>query len=117
MLNGSDKYSGTWTRQNNKNSDEKSVPDYVLEQGEFYEYITKMNIDEDKFICPFRTTTSKTGSVITTNSDHNSIVVDLRIEKDSTRPKKSADKSRWKFTKEGLRKLRILLTLANSFAK
>ena len=81
VLNGSDKCSGTWTRQNNKNSDEKSVLDYVLVQGEFYEYITKMNIDKDKFICPFTTTTSKTGSVITTNSDHNSIVVDLRIKK------------------------------------
>ena len=55
-----------------------------------YEYITKMNIDEDKFICPFRTTTSKTGSVTTSNSDHNSIVVDLRIKKDSTRPKRGS---------------------------
>ena len=52
VLNGSDKCSGIWTRQNNKNSDEKSVLDYVLVEGEFYEYITKMNIDEDKFICP-----------------------------------------------------------------
>ena len=44
-------------------------------------------------------------------------MVDLRIKKDSTRPKKSADKSRWKFTKEGFKKFKDITNNGEQFCK
>ena len=81
VVNGTEKCSGTWTRQNNLNEQEKSVIDYVLVNEDLYNHIDHMEIDEEKTFCPFRTTKLKNG-VKTAYSDHNSIVIDFELKKD-----------------------------------
>ena len=69
LLNTSKKCHGTFTRVNNKNSNEKSVLDYLIFSSELDKYTNSMNIDEQKQFPPWRTL--KGGKRF---SDHNAIL-------------------------------------------
>ena len=45
---------GVFTRVNNKNSAEKSVPDYVIASSNLSDNIVSMTIDEGKLFTPWR---------------------------------------------------------------
>ena len=73
-----------------------------------------MLIDEDKQLCPFLLRKQK-GKIITTPSDHNSIILTLNLKK-SDIPEFEQGKSVWKYTKNGSDNFTKLTSL-KSFGK
>ena len=71
IMNKSDKCIGKVTRQNTKQSTEKSAIDFVVTDSEIEKWINSMKIDEDGLL-------KISGK---NDTDHNTIVVDLTISK------------------------------------
>ena len=85
IMNKSDKCIGKVTRQNTKQSTEKSAIDFVVTDSEIEKWINSMKIDEDGLL-------KISGK---NDTDHNTIVVDLTISKFEKKPK-PAPNVQWK---------------------
>ena len=90
-MNFNNKCDGKWTHEI-RTTGSTSVLDYVAIDGPLEKQVTGMLIDEDAIYCPFRVTT-KNGVKSTTLSDHNSIILNIKIPRNSTQ--KEAPTPNW----------------------
>ena len=92
VINATDLCQGTSTRVNNKNTTERSVLDYVIVSEKLLPNVHSMHIDEDKLFTPWRTL--KKGKKF---SDHNAIILNLKITLQSSKASNSYHKDVWDF--------------------
>ena len=83
ILNFSDKCQGKWTHVV-RTTDEKSVLDYVITNETVEDAVRNLVIDEDCMLCPFRIKRRK-GEEVAQYSDHNSMILQMEIEKSRQR--------------------------------
>ena len=75
--------------------------DYVLTTKKFMKQVSSMVIDETCLLCPFRMEKLK-GKYVQKFSDHNSIILDLKIPRGFMEKSSNSKKKHWKITQEGL---------------
>ena len=78
LINSSEKCSGVITRVRNTTlRSEKSAKDFFISCPAFYQYVSKMNIDEERSLVLTRYG-KKNGKCITVPSDHNTLLLEVK---------------------------------------
>ena len=100
VLNFSPKCSGKWTHVI-RTTEEKSVLDYVMVDNSLEMKVTDLIIDEPTLYCPFRTK-SENKVRRTVYSDHNAMILKMKITKDNKSKTGAPELKKWKVTTKGV---------------
>ena len=97
LINATYKCTGTWTRVNTGNKDQKSILDYVITSEKMEEKVKTMQIDEDGLYIPTRYKAETT-----VETDHRPIIIIIENNEQSEEEEKEVDKDtvKWNFRKE-----------------
>ena len=105
MLNHHPTCTGKWTRVRVKNGiTERSVLDYILTNQAMSKRVTRMNIDEDRLITPFKVLKSE-NNITRLSTDHNTLLAEFSWTPKKVLPPHKNEHSTlrgWKLTKEGI---------------
>ena len=86
IMNNDNICTGKWTREDPNGG--KSILDLVISNNNLSNLITKMNIDEDHKLKLLRKK-KKSTKVIDVKSDHNTITIEISVQKENSKNKKS----------------------------
>ena len=95
LVNATNKCTGTWTRVNTGNKDQKSILDYVITSEKMEEKVKTRQIDEDGLYI-----TTRYKAETTVETDHRPIIIIDNNEQSEEEKEGDKDTVKWNFRKE-----------------